>query len=47
MDLSSLSDHSSSNDKDGNLIDYDPSDAADTVAERPQCWYRPLLNAGS
>lgn len=42
-----LSDHSSSNDKDGNLIDYDPSDTANTVAERPQRWYRLLLNAGS
>lgn len=42
-----LSDHSSSNDKHGNLIDYDPSDAANTVAERLQRWYRLLLNTGS
>lgn len=32
-----LRDHSSSSDKDGNLIDYDPSDTANAVAERPQC----------
>lgn len=29
------------------LIDYDPSDAANAVADRPRCWYRLLLSAGS